>query len=106
MVFRGTKVEVHIATVINMAVILLRADKRRLREESPVIVAARIFFAVGLPGDIGLFVATNALFTGPQWERFAAQIKVGKLFTAAVDMIFRLCGKAQPDAVVVKVVVL
>src|SRR5699024_11923431 len=52
MVFRGTKVEVHIATVINMAVILLRADKRRLWEESPVIVAARIFFAVGLPGDI------------------------------------------------------
>ncbi len=106
MVFRGTKVEVHIATVINMAVILLRADKRRLWEESPVIVAARIFFAVGLPGDIGLFVATNALFTGPQRERFAAQIEVGKLFAAAVDMVLWLSGKAQPDTVVVKVVVL
>ena len=65
MVFRGAKVEVHVATVINMAVILLRADKRRLWEESPVIVAARVLFAVGLPGDIGLLVATNALFTGP-----------------------------------------
>ena len=89
-----------------MAVILLRADKRRLWEESPVIVAARIFFAVGLPGDIGLFVATNALFTGPQWERFATQIEVGKLFAAAVDMVLWLSGKAQSDTVVVKVVVL
>lgn len=39
-----------------MAVILLRADKRRLWEESPVIVAARIFFAVGLPVMRPLFL--------------------------------------------------
>lgn len=89
-----------------MAVILLRANKRGLWKEGPVVIPSRILFAVGLPGDIGLFVATNALFTGPQRERFAAQIKVGELFAAAVDMIFRLCGKAQLDAVVVKVVVL
>ena len=89
-----------------MAVILLRANKRGLWKEGPVVIPSCILFAVGLPGDIGLFVATNALFTGPQRERFAAQIKVGELFAAAVDMIFLLCGKAQPDAVVVKVVVL
>lgn len=64
MVFRGIKVEVYIVIVINMVVIFLRVDKRRLWEESLVIVVVRIFFVVGLLGDIGLFVAINVLFIG------------------------------------------
>ncbi|EFE07655.1 hypothetical protein CIT292_08838 [Citrobacter youngae ATCC 29220] len=83
-----------------MAIILLRTDKSRLWEEGPVVVAAGIFFAVGLPGDIAVFVTAHALFAGPQWEWFTAQIEVRELFAAAVDMIVWVSGQTQPDAVV------
>ncbi|MND94662.1 hypothetical protein D3C80_868890 [compost metagenome] len=93
------KIKIHIAAVINVAVILLRADKGWLREEGPVIIAARILFTVSLPGDIRLFVTPHALFAGPQREGFATQIEIRELFATAVDVIFWLGRQPQPDAV-------
>ena len=97
---RRAEVEVHVAAVIHVAVVLLGAHEGRLGEEGPVIIAARILFAVGLPGHVGLLIAAHPLFAGPQRERLAAQIKVRELLAAAVDMIFRLGRQPQPDAVV------
>ncbi|KAI3490449.1 hypothetical protein L1887_45281 [Cichorium endivia] len=96
---RRAEVEVHIAAVIHVAVVLLGAHEGRLREEGPVVVAARVLFAVGLPGDVGLLIAAHALLAGPQRERLAAQIEIRELLAAAVDMIFRLRRQPQPDAV-------
>ncbi|CNU66755.1 Uncharacterised protein [Salmonella enterica subsp. enterica serovar Bovismorbificans] len=87
MILRRAEVEIHIAAIIDVAVILLRADKGRLREEGPVIVAAGVLFTVCLPGDIAGFITANALFAGPQRERLAAQIEIRELFAAAVDMV-------------------
>ncbi len=84
-----------------MAEILLGAHEGGLREEGPVVIAACILFAVGLPGHVGLFVTPNALFTGPQRERLAAQVEVRELLSAAVNVIVGLSCQAQPDTVVV-----
>ncbi len=46
---RRAEVEVHVAAVIHVAVVLLGAHEGRLGEEGPVIIAARVLFAVGLP---------------------------------------------------------
>ncbi len=105
MILRCAEVEIHIATVINVAVVLLCADEGRLREEGPVVVSAGIFFAVSLPGDIAVFVTAHALFAGPQWEGFSAQIEVRELFTTAVNMIVRVGCQTQPDAVMAEVIV-
>ena len=96
---RRAEVEVHITAVIHVAVVLLGAHEGRLREEGPVVIAARVLFAVGLPGDVGLLIAAHALLAGPQRKRLAAQIEIRELLAAAVNMIVRLSCQPQPDAV-------
>ena len=96
---RRAEIKVHVAAVIHVAVVLLGAHEGRLREEGPVVVAARVLFAVGLPGDVGLLIAAHALLAGPQRERLAAQIEIRELLAAAVNMIVWLRRQPQPDAV-------
>ncbi|CCK09110.1 hypothetical protein BN128_3223 [Cronobacter sakazakii 696] len=100
MVVRRAEIEVHIAAVINVAVVLLGADERWLRKEGPVVVAARVLFTVGKPGNVALFIAAHALFAGPQRERFTAQIEIRELLAAAVNMIGWLRRQPQPETIV------
>ncbi len=99
MEIRGAEVEIHITAVIHVAVVLLGADEGWLWEEGPVVVTARVLFAVGMPGHIGLLITAYALLAGPQRERFASQVEIRELLAAAVDMILRLRCQPQPDAV-------
>ncbi|MNC24964.1 hypothetical protein D3C75_730370 [compost metagenome] len=99
------EIEIHVAAVFNVAVILLCADERRLWEKRPVIIAACVFFAVGLPGHISLFIAPDTLLAGPQRERLATQIEVRELLATTINMVFWFCGKAQPNAVMAGAVV-
>ena len=100
MIVRRAEIEVHIAAVIDVAVVLLGADERWLRKEGPVVVAARVLFTVGKPGNVALFITAHALFAGPQRERFTAQIEIRELLAAAVNMIFWLRRQPQPETVV------
>ena len=96
---RRAEVEIHITAVIHVAVVLLGTHKGGLREEGPVVIAARVLFAVCLPGDVGLLITAHALLAGPQRERLAAQVEVGELLSATIDMILGLGCQPQPDAV-------
>ena len=96
---RRAEVKIHVAAVVHVAVVLLGAHEGRLWEEGPVVIAACVLFAVGLPGHVGLLVTAHALFAGPQRERLAAQIEIRELLAAAVNVIFWLSCQPQPDAV-------
>ena len=104
MKLRIAEIEIHIAAVIDVAVVLLRTNECRLWEKGPVIVTAGVFFAVRKPGDMAFFIAPDTLLAGPQWERFATQIEIRELLAAAVDMVFGFGSEAQPDTVMAGVI--
>ncbi len=69
MILRRESQKIHIAAIIDVAVILLRADKRLAGEEG-VGNSRRRRSLYSLPaGDIAGFITANALFAGHGGER-------------------------------------
>ena len=64
-----------------------------------MVVSAAAVLTVGKAGDFGELIAANTLLPCPDGVAAASQVYKGKLLTAAENVLFCICLKAQPDAV-------